>query len=219
MSRRPIADPDRSSRNRAENTRLAARRTHGTSAASGLARMLVRSTLALASGTLLPACLTQNVQYDAPRNYPPSIESRETARHPLNSVIQVPIRVAGDGGTATSNVIELHLAVRDPNIDQTLEYRVFVDFNPERPQIDLLQRIQPDRAVEDGLTRRVDIDIPVTQLGVGMVRCHRIEVLVSSAFRDDGLRTPVEPGDLATATWWVARQDDDMPVVDMTECL
>jgi hypothetical protein len=219
MSRHPRERTPGAPRIPQESARSRGRRTSGTWAAFWLQRMLVRSALAVASGTLLPACLTQNVQYEPPRNYPPSIETPDTARHPLNSVIQVPITVAGDGGTQTATVIELNLEVRDPNVDQRLEYRLFVDFDPMMPRIDVIQPIPAASPLaEDRLTRRVEIPVPITQLD-SRRRCHRIEVLVSSAFEGGEVRTPIEPGDVATATWWVARQDADTPtVVDMREC-
>ncbi len=173
--------------------------------------------------SMLLGCLTQNVQYEVPRNYPPSIETPDTAQFPLNSIIQIPgeLTVAGDGGTDVSNVIRLQLEVRDPNLEQRLEYRVFVDFDPMMPRIDAFQPIPPaSLTATDRLTRRVEILVPVTQLGRSNERrCHRIEVLVSSAFQSVGLRSPIEPGDLASATWWVARQDEDVStVVDMRNC-
>lgn len=198
-------------------------RVHGIVGASRWFAMLFRSALAVASGTMLPGCLTQNVQYDVPRNFPPSIETPDTAQFPLNSVIQIPseLTVASDGGTDISSVIRLQLEIRDPNLEQRLEYRVFVDFDPMMPRIDAFQPIPPaSLTATDRLTRRVEILVPVTQLGRSNERrCHRIEVLVSSAFQSVGLRSPVEPGDLARATWWVARQDEGMStVVDMRNC-
>jgi hypothetical protein len=207
-----------------EFQRFMTRRFHGIAAALVWFSMCFwRSAFAVASGTILPGCLTQNVQYEVPRNYPPSIETPDTAQFPLNSVIQIPseLTVAGDGGADVSSVIRLQIDVRDPNLEQRLEYRVFVDFDPAMPRIDAFQPIPPaSLTATDRLTRRVEILVPVTQLGRSNERrCHRIEVLVSSAFQSVGLRSPVEPGDLASATWWVARQDEGIStVVDMRNC-
>lgn len=223
MSRRMLGAPRPVANNPLNFQHFMSRHRRGTAAAFAWFSMFLRSALAVASGTVLPGCLTQNVQYEVPRNYPPSIETPDTAQFPLNSVIQIPseLTVAGDGGTEVSSVIRLQLDVRDPNLEQRLEYRVFVDFDPMMPRIDAFQPIPPaSLTATDRLTRRVEILVPVTQLGRSNERrCHRIEVLVSSAFQSVGLRSPVEPGDIARATWWVARQDEGVStVVDMRNC-
>ena len=182
--------------------------------------MLVRSLLALVSGALLPSCLTQNVQFDVPRNFPPSLTTPETARHPLNSVIQLPTELgapSGDGGS--SNAIDLLIQVRDPNLEQRLQYRVFVDHNPALPPTVVSEGPIPPAlpSVSDRLVRDVFLDVPFNL--VSAPGCHRIEVFVSTAFRNAfESRVPREEGDLATATWWVSTQQDVASSVDMRGC-
>ncbi|MDQ3033505.1 MAG: hypothetical protein M3Y87_13885 [Myxococcota bacterium] len=170
--------------------------------------------------------MTQNVQYEAPRNYPPSIESAPAAMHPLNSVIQLPIELGSssdDGGTSTAMSIPLSIDVRDPNLDQRLRYRVFIDFNPTDPRMPELEiDIPPTQpTADDRLTRRVEITLPISGR-LSLPGCHRIEVFVAGlpeGFQNaPNGRLPRLEGDLATATWWVARQPDEGGPVDMTGC-
>lgn len=187
--------------------------------------MIARSAL-VASGALLPACLTQHVQYEPPRNYPPSIESAPAAIHPLNSVIQLPTELGSatdDGGTASAMSIPLTIDVRDPNLDQRLSYRVFVDYNPADPREPVLEVDIPptQRTADDRLTRRVDITLPISGR-LSLPECHRVEVFVvglPEGFQNfPNGRLPRVDGDLATATWWVARQPDEGGPVDMRGC-
>ena len=183
--------------------------------------------MALGSGTLLSGCLTENVQFDLPRNYPPAIESPDTALFPLNSVIRNPndLEIEGDGGTSTLTFIPLQVEVRDANLDDRLQYRIFVDYDPLAPNISDLGDIPPaSQMAEDRLRRSVTVNLPVTL--VATPGCHRVEMRVSRAF--EGQRSPAEPGDLATATWFVVTPTpppaDCMcapasPTIDLTECL
>jgi hypothetical protein len=187
--------------------------------------MVVRCAAVVASGAFLPACLTQNVQYEVPRNYPPSIESPPAARHPLNSVIQLPTELGtttDDGGTGTAMSIPLQVDVRDPNFDQRLRYRVFIDYNPALPPAAAIEGMIPPTlpSAEDRLSRRLEIDVPVTGQ-LAEPRCHRVELFVvgPDGFADaPRSREPRAPGDLATATWWVAREPDGGGEVDMRGC-
>lgn len=180
--------------------------------------MLVRSAVAALSGTLLPACLTQNVQYENPRNYPPSIETPDTAQFPLNQIIQLPgdLEVEGDGGVTTLMSIPFVFDVRDPNLDQRLEFRVFVDYVAGMTgQADAVAIVPVSPTAADRLTRRVEYSLPIGF--VSSPGCHRVEVLVSGSFPAGG-RRPLDEGDLATATWWVASGADANDAVDMRGC-
>ncbi|WP_236518724.1 hypothetical protein [Sandaracinus amylolyticus] len=172
----------------------------------------------VASGALmvtLPGCLTQNVQYDVPQNYPPSIESADTALFPLNSLIQFPseLEVEADGGTTTLERIPLRIDVRDPNVEQRLEYRLYIDFDSEAPMLTGNAPIPPN---PPSLRRELEIFVPRTFLEPE--GCHRIEVVVSSAFAGPIGRAPQTQGDVATATWWVVSDTDGINGVDATVC-
>lgn len=189
--------------------------------------MFARCATVLVTGATLPACLTQNVQYEVPRNYPPAIESPDTALFPLNSIIRNPndLEIEGDGGTTTLTSIPLQVDVRDANLADRLQFRLFVDFDPLAPMISDLGDIPPASATAiDRLTRSLTVNVPLTL--VSAPGCHRIELRVSRAFV--GQRTPAEEGDLATATWFVMTPTPPpsdcacapaSPTIDLTECL
>jgi hypothetical protein len=181
--------------------------------------MWVRSALAALSGTLAPGCITQDVQFEVPRDYPPSIESSPTAEHPINEVIVVePSTSSGDAGVGSSSIV-LDVQVRDPNIQQRLRYRLFIDYMRGTPSPTIVDEQPIPPSME--LVRNVRIEVPIRPY-LASPRCHRIELFVSSSFREAGptARLPTNEGDLATATWWVATRDSDAPMspVDMTTC-
>lgn len=181
--------------------------------------MLARGAMTLVSGALLPGCLTQNIQFEPPRDYPPSIETPDTAQFPLNSVIRNPeeLREDSDGGTGPMMNLPLVFLVRDPNVDQRLDSRVYVDFDPSAPRITEQAPIAPVLpTVEDRLTRRVTVNLPTALFAAE--GCHRIEVFVSSAFATGVGRAPVTPGDIGTAVWWVATDANNDGQVEMTGC-
>lgn len=181
--------------------------------------------LAIAYGSLSASCITQNVQYEPPRNYPPAIETPSTAPFPLNSVIVVPdeLATAGDGGTTPASSLRLVFDVRDPNLDQRLHWRLFIDYQPgtDPAAADENDIVAVAEGASDRLRRRVEIAIPLTRFSAE--GCHRVEVFVAGL--PDGFRgapfgrEPQLEGDVATATWWVATRPEGGGPVDMTECL
>jgi hypothetical protein len=223
---RGAAHTDRHDSDVAESGPLAAltqRSTSGTHCES-----LVRAahaaggiTGAFLGSAFLAGCLTQNVQYDVPHNFPSSIETPEngTFAYPLNSVIQLPRELpssGGDGGTASS--ITLGFDVRDANVDQRLRYQVFVDYNPAGVPAVAVAGVIPPTSGGSRERRRVELPpLPVSLLSTP--GCHRIEVLVSEQFLDaPSNREPALDGDLGAATWWVATEPSEGGGVDMTRC-
>jgi hypothetical protein len=181
--------------------------------------MYVSSAVAALSGTLLPCCITQDVQYQAPPDVPPSIESTPTAEHPINEIIVLdPPAQVGDAGMGPASIF-LDVQVRDPNLNQRLRYRLFIDY--QRGEIS--PRIIDERPIPPSmeLVRTERIEVPIRPY-LNSPGCHRIELFVSSGFQPAGptARLPVTDGDLATATWWVATRDPAAPMgfVDMTDC-
>lgn len=211
MSRAARAAFDRIARIAARSARTVARASRGTRAAFAGAGMIAAGALMVT----LPGCLTQNVQYDVPQNYPPSIESADTALFPLNSLIQFPseLEVDADGGVTTLERLPLELDVRDPNVAQRLEYRVYIDFDSDTPMLTGSAPIPPN---PPSVLREVEIFVPRSFLEPE--GCHRIEVVVSSAFAGPIGRAPQTQGDVATATWWVISDTDGMNGVDARGC-
>lgn len=173
------------------------------------------------SALTLPGCLiTQPVQFEPPSGSPPAITGATTHEsHPLDEIIlvQVDQLMAGDGGG--SGLTPIVVEVRDPDVDQELAYKVYVDYNPSDPRpanpsgfIPTIGRI----AGVDRTRRRLEFAVP-TGTGLGTVGCHRIELRVSGGFRPD-TPDPVRDGDIATAVWWVATQPVGGGTVDMGSC-
>ena len=161
--------------------------------------------LGLASGG---GCIaTSPVEFDPAQNFPPSVVSEPTAEFPLNRIGQINL----DDPVETPEM-PLEIIVRDPNFDQTLDYRMFLDSPPE-----------DDRPFNDGevppsgfLERPTVFFVPYGLLKPG--ECHRIELVVVGKF-DSFVepRRPAEEGDFDIATWWVRVTDDDNPVI-IQEC-
>lgn len=172
-------------------------------------RLLVPLALVLA---VVPACITESIRFEPPANFPASIESTPTAAHPLNRVITlVPVDIS-DGGTRDFQPFDLAVVVRDPDVDQSLDYLVYVDGRRGGGDDggDVPRATSGDRRFRE-LTIRTR-DAVFEELRVP--GCHKIEVLVSEAFMP-GTPVPVTAGDLGTAVWWVATAENDTDVVDM----
>lgn len=169
----------------------------GTSAASGPARMAARVLVPLALLSL-PACVTQNIQFKPPQNYPPAIEPSAND----SPLIRLDLLTGtGDGGTGAGDIV-LDVTVRDPNVSDALTYRVFRNFQPSDPLVGPVQeRAVPSDDDGDGeRALRVVLDRGLFTADP----CNRVELLVSQRFQTvPNQREPVLEGDLGTRTWFV----------------
>jgi hypothetical protein len=108
----------------------------------------------------------------------------------------------------------LDVIIRDPNFDQTLQYRIFLD-SPEPPAAEFaIQQgdVEPTGFLERPRTFAISYD----ELAPG--ECHKIELVVVGEFASNvEQRRPVEPGDVDQATWWVEVVDADNSVI-LVEC-
>ena len=181
--------------------------------------MLGRSVVSLLLPSAFMGCInigclvTDPIEFPEEQNYPPSIATKLTDPHPLHQII----RINTDERTADGGVGELTLGVtvRDPNIDQALVYKVFVDFDQNLPKSPVAGRGIP---AGSSIERQLEVTLPHGVLGE-VDRCHRIELLVSSAFvADHPFRDPVDPNDLATAVWWVELAQNSGTSVPMSTC-
>ncbi len=182
----------------------------GTGGASVWGRMSIRVAVL---GTLSMGCVTQNIQFDLPEDFPPSVESSPRALHPIHEVVRVEdVEPTGDGG-GSSQEIRLEVEVRDPNLDQRLQFKVFLDFNAADP---LGARVIYEGSIppSGALVRPVSVTLP--RVVVASPGCHRLEMFVSGGFQPAPRnREPAFEGDLGSATWWVASGPSP---VDMTRC-
>lgn len=170
--------------------------------------------LALLLSLVLMSCLVvDDAQIPEEGNLPPSIVTGETARTMgvgLGQIIQIDL-AEFEGGSELS----IPVVVRDPNLEQALEYNAYVDFESEN---DIGALVAGGTIPANGeLERPFVLQVPITELPTG---CRRIELLVSSRFlRESAFRTPADPVDIARAVWWVRSKDETDPVVDMDTCV
>jgi len=163
--------------------------------------------LALASNG---GCIaTSPVEFDPAENFPPSIISQRLAEFPLNEIGQIDLDDPVDNPE-----MPLEIIVRDPNFDQTLEYRIFLD-SPPPPAAEFAIQ-QADIEPSGFLERPTVLFVPFDLLTAG--ECHKIELVVVGRFVSNvEQRRPEEEGDVDQATWWVRVTESDNPVI-LQEC-
>jgi hypothetical protein len=167
------------------------------------------SCVALGASAPSSGCIaTSTIEFEPVENFPPSIISQPLAEFPLNEIGRINLDDPLPPGEAGE--MPLEVIIRDPNFDQTLEYRIFLDA-PEPPAA--------ERPIEEGeigttgfLERPRTFAISYDELAPG--ECHKIELVVVGAFANFVGRRPVEEGDVDQATWWVEVIDADHPVID-----
>ena len=158
---------------------------------------------------LLMGCLvTEKKEFPQQTSCPPSIETEllTNPMQPLDSIVILDVTEGsgGDSGPA-DKTRTFDVVIRDCNEDQNLEYKVF-----KGGDVVELQVIEPDFRNPFSFTVTFD-DVPPA--------CERVELVVTEHFKFGTDREPVRPGDIGTATWWVAIVADGAAVVDMvTEC-
>jgi hypothetical protein len=178
--------------------------------------------VALAS-TPLAGCITQDLQFVAPESWPPAVEVPTGGARPLDQVVRLRADLlsgGGDAGPLTS--LRFDVEVRDPDLDQELAYKVYVDYQRGVNEGAILADFLPPLGVTASNRGRRPFSFSVPTAALREPGCHRVELLVSERFRpasaDDTGREPVVAGDLGTATWWVATQATEGESVDMTGC-
>ncbi|MEM7138232.1 MAG: hypothetical protein AAF500_16750 [Myxococcota bacterium] len=151
---------------------------------------------------------TDRIEFVPTENFPPSVVSQTEATYPLN---EIGLLNLDDPPPDQGAEVRLETIVRDPNLDDTLEFRIFLDSPPE-PDIPLSAgTIEPSGFIE----RERDFVIPFERLTPGV--CHRIELVVVGEFASFAEpRRPVVPGDFDDPTWWIRVVDTDNPTA--TEC-
>ena len=174
------------------------------------ARNLPCWTCALALlGCLTGGCLvTEDVTYEPEPNLPPSIRSLPDARYPLERVIVLDL----DALDGTQMELPLEVEVRDPNVDQELQAKVFVD-TLQAASARALVPPDPEGAVARPLVVTLPLQGPLLDVG-----CHRIQLRVTHRFKFQPPDQPEEPGDMATATWWVFTRSPAERLVDPASC-
>lgn len=169
--------------------------------------------LCFASPTVLLAAIagggciaTDQIEFVPDENFPPSIVSQPTAEFPLNRIGDLNL----DDPVETPEM-PLEVIIRDPNFDQTLDYRMFLD-SPPAPEVPFNDGEVPPSGF---LERPTVFFVPYDLLTPG--ECHRIELVVVGEF-DSFVepRRPAQEGDFDDATWWVRVINSDFPIAQ--EC-
>jgi hypothetical protein len=176
-------------------------------ASKSFGMLSLASCAAFAASVAASGCIaTTPVEFTEEENYPPSAISQPGAQYPLREIGQLDLDVPVE-----QRELPLEVIIRDPNIDQTLEYRVFVD-SPTPPGNDSpidQDFIDPSGEVERPWTFNIPYDV-LTPAG----ECHKIELLLSGGFASPiEPRRPLEEGDVDDRTWWIEVTDSDNPVI------
>lgn len=157
---------------------------------------------------ILGGCIaTDPIDFDAEENIPPSLSSQAEARFPMSAIGSLNL-----DDPAPTQEMPLETVVVDANVEQTLQYRVFLDSEqpPSPNEVPILDGFVSPSGFLD---RDQTFLIPYARLVPGI--CHKIEVVITSEFRSPiDSRTPAEPGDVFQATWWVEVVDADAPTAD-----
>ncbi|MEM9730260.1 MAG: hypothetical protein AAF997_16895 [Myxococcota bacterium] len=147
---------------------------------------------------------TDTIEFDPTENFPPSIISQPEALFPLDEIGAVNL---DDPPPAQGAEVLLQTTIRDPNIEETLEFRLFVD------DVAILvgDDIEPSGFVE----RDRDFAVPFGSLTPG--DCHKVDLVVTSEFESViDLREPLIPGDFDQAVWWIRVTNTEFP--EASEC-
>lgn len=157
--------------------------------------------------------LSEPVRFEPPPNTPPAIDTSAT---PTARIFRTSaMDVAGDGDGSPTNALDFDVTIIDANVDQTLEYRVYLDWDPGSPSPSLSSGLVPRVASGDRTRRPLRFSLPRER----EPNCHWVELLVTTDFRGD-TREPATPGDLATASWFVLTTESPSDeVANISRCL
>jgi len=174
---------------------------------------------ALTSASFFSGCLiTESPNEPREQNLPPSIVSAPSAATlpiPTDLGSIVSIDLDRDFPTTGPRQALFPVEVRDPNLEQALFYRLFVDFDPELNPVPATNtdRIEPTSELKRNLNLIVDFSTRTAG------QCHKVELRVTSSFVDASPQyDPVDAEDLAVAVWWVRLTSNDKPTVDLSTC-
>lgn len=148
---------------------------------------------------------TDRIEFTDEENFPPSVISTPDAQYPLNEIGQLNL----DDPVEVPEVL-LETIVRDPNFEQTLEFRIFLDSEPppaaEAP-------IEEGTIGPSGFLDRFPVfSVSYERLPPG--ECHKIELVVAGGFASNVEdRRPIVPGDFDLVTWWIEVTDSDNPLI------
>ncbi len=155
-------------------------------------------------------CIATNpVEFSEAENYPPSVVSQPTAEYPLREIGELDLDVP------TEDEVPLDVVIRDPNVDQTLEYRIFLN-SPTPPGAETPVAFGSIPPQAGSVERPETFNIPNNLLVPGV--CNKIELVVVGDFASFvEPRRPLEEGDFDDRVWWIEVTNADNPVIEV-EC-
>lgn len=178
-----------------------------------MSRLALAACSLLLTSSALMGCILRDFDYDPPKNRPPSVESVANGLTPLNRVLLVNLSQEPGGDAGLPNDLRFEAEIRDLDVAQALEARVYVD-----SELVVEYPIPPTIDAADPRRRPFSFTISRTGIPPG---CHLVELLVSSESGFEFLpsRNPREAGDIGSGQWWIAATSDAQPIVDMALCL
>jgi hypothetical protein len=170
--------------------------------------------LTLTSSMALGGCLAlDKVELPEIPDYPPALLDHPDTAYPSSGIIELDF----SGPDPMPETLPLTVVLRDPNIRQSLTYRVFVDGTPGEPRLRVSETVEVGENDIAQLDREVTINVPVVYLAPPL--CHRIELIVSGEFGNGvDQRQPLRANDFASMVWWVHSTDDVTTNVSLSAC-
>jgi hypothetical protein len=165
--------------------------------------------VALMSSVALTGCVAfGKVELPEMPDYPPSLVDGARTEYPSTGIVELDL-----SGGLSLDPLPLSVVMRDPNLSQTLSYRVFVDGTLSDPNVATFGTVAPTMELD----RAVTVQVPI--VGLRDVGCHRVELVVTGGFALDGdFRAPALANDFASLVWWVRSTDGVTTSVDLQEC-
>jgi len=176
----------------------------------GMILLFLASCIAVTSSVSSGGCIaTSAIDFAPDENFPPSVVSQPLAEFPLDEIGEINLDDPLPPGEPAE--MPLQVIIRDPNFNQTLEYRIFLDPSPPQPEIPIDDgSIDPTGSLERPRTFPISYD----SLAAGV--CHKIDLVVVGQFASFvEPRRPVEEGDFDQVTWWVQVTDSDNPIASV----
>jgi hypothetical protein len=172
--------------------------------------------LAMLLTPLMQSCLiTDPIDIPEDVDYPPSIISDNAGQNPIEEVVVLEL-FDPEVTSLTFDVI-----VRDPNVEELLEYQIWVDYQGVEgdlsPLLDFGEIPTADGAVDRQFSFPVDnLDLFRSPPN----SCHKVELRVSGEFKDSALefRDPVAEGDYDSAVWFIDARTDDGARPTLEQC-
>jgi hypothetical protein len=161
--------------------------------------------------------ITDPNQIGDPTNTPPALRSPPEAEADHVALDQIITQIYDDQGE-----LELPIIVRDENINDQLFVQVWIDYRAGEEEGQFTGTplyTNPPEVAQSGFPDRDFIVRIDHSYFTSDVRCHRVEVRVTRAFKPViPLRDPVDPLDLGAAVFWVAMKGTATDDVGMNTC-